>query len=44
MNSRRRVTAALIGLLVLVVGVWLARQVWSEQHDGTRPGTVDVRP
>lgn len=29
MNSRRRVTAALIALLALVFGVWLARHTLS---------------
>lgn len=54
MNSRRRVTAALIGLLVLVGGGWLANQALSSPSadgplDGSRPGVaaevgLPVRP
>ena len=40
MNSRRRVTAALIGLLVLVAGGWFGQQVLSEPATGSRTGAV----
>lgn len=43
MNSRRRVTAALLALLALVIGVWLGQQVLSEPPSGDRPGLVDVQ-
>ncbi|MGH3979937.1 MAG: ribonuclease domain-containing protein [Pseudonocardiaceae bacterium] len=32
MNSRRRVSAALLGLLALVVGVWLGQRVLSDEN------------
>ncbi|MBA3574043.1 MAG: hypothetical protein H0W37_03495 [Pseudonocardiales bacterium] len=33
MNSRRQVSAALLGLLALVVAVWFGQGAWSvEQH------------
>lgn len=44
MNSRRRVTAALIALLALVVGVWLGQQVLSAQHGADHPGVVVDNP
>lgn len=39
MNSRRRINAALIGLLLLVAGAWLVQHTVSGQHDapGLRP-------
>ncbi|MGH3984228.1 MAG: ribonuclease domain-containing protein [Pseudonocardiaceae bacterium] len=40
MNSRRRVSAALIGLLVLVTGVWFGRQALSSPPSGDRPVAV----
>lgn len=45
MNSRRRVSAALIGLLVLVAGGWLGRHTLSDspgvgRPDGHRPAVV----
>ncbi|MGQ0778374.1 MAG: ribonuclease domain-containing protein [Pseudonocardiales bacterium] len=38
MNSRRRVTAALIGLLVLVAGGWFGNQALSSAPVGAPPG------
>ncbi|MGH3843582.1 MAG: ribonuclease domain-containing protein [Pseudonocardiaceae bacterium] len=40
MSSRRRVTAALIGLLVLVAGGWLGRQALPGQPVSDRPAAV----
>ncbi|MGH3763541.1 MAG: ribonuclease domain-containing protein [Pseudonocardiaceae bacterium] len=40
MNSPRRVSAALIGLLVLVVGGWLGRHALSSQPVNDRPAAV----
>lgn len=40
MSSRRRVSAALIGLLVLVVGGWFGQQVLSEPPSVDRPAAV----
>ncbi|MGH3912656.1 MAG: ribonuclease domain-containing protein [Pseudonocardiaceae bacterium] len=40
MNSRRRVTAALIGLLTLVLGGWFGNQTLSSPPGGSQPGAV----
>ncbi|MGH3901205.1 MAG: ribonuclease domain-containing protein [Pseudonocardiaceae bacterium] len=40
MNSRRRVSAALIGLLVLVTGGWLGQQVLARPTIVDRPAAV----
>ena len=40
MRSRRRVTAALIGLLVLVAGGWLERHALTDPPQGGRPVAV----
>ncbi len=40
MNSRWRVSAALIGLLVLVAGVWFGRATWSDSPSVDRPAAV----
>ena len=40
MNSRRRVSAALIGLLVLVAGVWFGRHALSDSPSVDRPAAV----
>lgn len=40
MNSRRRVTAALIGLFVLVAGGWLGRHELAGASAPDRPATV----
>jgi ribonuclease T1 len=39
-NSRRRVSAALIGLLVLVVGGWLGQRALAHPSDAAPPGAV----
>lgn len=44
MNSRRRVTAALIALLALVFGVWLAQHTLSANRAPDRPAIVTVEP
>ncbi len=40
MNSRRRVSAALVGLLVLVAGGWFGQQVLSSPPNADRPAAV----
>ncbi|MGH3795231.1 MAG: hypothetical protein ACRDSP_10110 [Pseudonocardiaceae bacterium] len=40
MNSRRRVNAALIGLILLVIGVWFVQHGLSGQHLGGWPGVL----
>lgn len=40
MNSRRRVTAALVGLLALVAGGWFGNQSLSISPSGSQPGVV----
>lgn len=40
MKSRRRITAALVGLLVLVAGGWLERHALTDPPHGGRPVAV----
>ena len=44
LNSRHRVSAALIALLALVLGVWLAQHALSGQRAPDRPAVVSVNP
>ncbi|MGH3871353.1 MAG: ribonuclease domain-containing protein [Pseudonocardiaceae bacterium] len=43
MSSHRRVSAALIGLLVLVAGTWFGRQALSSPAVGDRPSATGLQ-